>query len=144
MIEAKNSPLFKEFVESLKEDEGFVATPYRDSTDHLTIGYGTNLQEGISKRQAEALLNVHIEDLIDELAQLPHIEKLNDARYFVILNMAYNMGVPRLRKFRKMWEAIAEQDWENASFEMLDSLWAQQVSRRANYLAEIMKEGEWL
>jgi lysozyme len=59
------------------------------------------------------------------------------------MDMAFNMGVPRLCKFKNMWNAIYEQNYEAASREMMDSRWARQVGRRAVILSDAMKSGEF-
>jgi lysozyme len=51
----------------------------------------------------------------------------------------FNMGYSRLKKFRKMRSAITNRDWNEASVQMADSLWARQVPNRANRLIERMK-----
>ena len=143
MIDIKNVSLFDSFLQRLMKHEGFEPKVYTDSTGYLTIGYGTNLEEGISKEQAQAMLEIHIKAIVKEVMAIPYADRLDEARFYVILDMAYNMGVPRLRKFKKMWEAIGEKDWENASYEMLDSLWARQVGNRATELSQVMKSGMW-
>ena len=55
--------------------------------------------------------------------------------------MGFNIGIYGLKKFQKMWQAILKEDWEQASKEMLDSLWAKQVGKRAIRLAEKMHKG---
>jgi lysozyme len=57
--------------------------------------------------------------------------------------MAFNMGVPRLCKFLKMWNAIHEGRFDIAAMEMMDSRWARQVGRRAVKLSDAMKAGEF-
>ena len=59
----------------------------------------------------------------------------------VLLDMAFNMGVPRLGKFKKMWAAIEDGDMNEASKQALDSRWADQVGRRAESLAERLISG---
>ena len=59
------------------------------------------------------------------------------------MDMAFNMGVPRLCKFKNMWAAVEAGDFDTASIEMLDSRWARQVKSRATKLAEAMKTGEF-
>ena len=49
--------------------------------------------------------------------------------------MCFNMGAPRLSKFKKFISAIDNHNWEIASKEMLDSKWATQVGERANRLS---------
>jgi len=60
----------------------------------------------------------------------------------VLLDMAFNLGVPRLRKFKNMWAGIQEGDYIRAGDEMMDSRWDNQVGARAVRLCKMMKEGE--
>ena len=48
--------------------------------------------------------------------------------------MMFNMGRPRLSKFKKMNEAIAQKDWKGAAVEGRDSRWYRQVTQRAERL----------
>ena len=54
--------------------------------------------------------------------------------------MCFNMGSPRVSKFKKMLGALKVQDYQTASKEMLDSKWANQVPNRARRLSEIMEK----
>ena len=53
--------------------------------------------------------------------------------------MAFNMGLPRLKKFKKMLTAINMKDYVKASEEGLDSRWAKQVYNRAHRLMDRMR-----
>ena len=44
----------------LKTEEGFRATKYTDSRGHTTIGYGFDVDAGISQFAAAALLNAQV------------------------------------------------------------------------------------
>ena len=80
----------------------------------------------------------------DELCRVqPVVNDLDAVRQLILMDMAFNMGVPRLCKFKKMWAAIHEQRFDIASIEMLDSRWAKQVGRRAIKLSDAMKNGEF-
>jgi lysozyme len=70
--------------------------------------------------------------------------ELDEIRQRVIIDMAFNMGVPRLNKFKKMWKAIEEENFEEAKIQMLDSRWASQVGNRAVRLSNAMETGEWV
>jgi lysozyme len=61
-----------------------------------------------------------------------------------LVDMGFNLGIPRLMKFKKMWEAIERQDFEWAAAEMLNSRWAKQVGKRADNLSKTMEHGEWV
>ena len=57
--------------------------------------------------------------------------------------MCFNMGLSRLMTFKKMLLALEKGLYQIAADEMLDSKWAKQVSRRAEFLAQIMRTGIW-
>ena len=67
------------------------------------------------------------------------ISKMDKIRQGVIVELCFNMGLGRLKGFKKMLAACERGDYETASVEMLDSLWARQVGQRAKTLANIMK-----
>lgn len=128
----------------LRRYEGFSRLPYKCPTGHLTIGYGHNLENGISAAAAEFILQ---EDLARAERAVkdafPWWWKLDDARQFVLVDMAFNMGLAGLRGFKKMLAAVESGDYKRASKEMLDSKWAFQVKGRAVELAKIMETGLW-
>ena len=130
-------------IEQLVDHEGLELHPYEDSLGILTIGVGRNLEErGISEDEAFYLLSNDIEVIWDELIkQHPIVEDLDDQRQMILLDMAFNMGVLRLGKFKKMWAAIEDGDMNEASKQALDSRWADQVGRRAERLAERLISG---
>ena len=140
--------------DQVKQDEGFSAVPYDDATGQplkvgdvlkgtLTIGWGTNLSEGISLSVAADLLDQRLEARFAELTRgYPFVLTLAWTRQIVLGNMAYNMGIPRLAGFRRMWAALRSGDYDQAAVEMLESQWAQQVGSRATRLADVMRSGE--
>lgn len=154
------------FLDKLIEHEGLVLTVYKDSLGIDTIGIGRNLKDrgisreeldyldipnmevvyehGISEADARYLALNDIAIVENELCRVHTcVEDLDSVRQLILMDMAFNMGVPRLCKFRKMWNAIHEQNFEAASLEMMDSKWARQVGRRAAILSNAMKSGEF-
>jgi len=134
----------KEAIEMLKRHEGLRLKPYRCSENVLTIGYGHNLEQGITQEQADALFFFDVADAISDLDEFFPIFKkeLDKKRYWVLVNMVFNLGISRFAKFKNMIQALKEKDYNKAADEMLDSLWAKQVGNRAIELSEIMREGE--
>jgi GH24 family phage-related lysozyme (muramidase) len=53
--------------------------------------------------------------------------------------MCFNIGINRMKKFVRMWDALKAKDYQAASDEMLQSLWRSQVGKRAVALAAIMR-----
>ena len=129
--------------DDLIRHEGFRRKPYRDTVGKLTIGVGRNLDDlGISEDEALFLLNNDITRVRTELVYaFRWFPKLNDVRRDVITNMAFNLGVPRLKRFKNMIRNIENADWVGAADEMLDSKWARQVGRRAKELSARMRMG---
>lgn len=127
-------------------DEGFRSKPYLCTENKLTIGIGRNIEDvGITKDEALYMLKNDIKRVVRDIlaTRLCEFEKLSPARYAVLINMGFNMGVPKLKKFKRMWDAINNQDWNQAAYEMIDSKWATQVGDRAVRLSNQMRSGEW-
>jgi|SRR3990167_11494542 len=128
--------------ESLRIHEGLKLKPYTDTEGHLTIGFGHNLDNGITIKQAYALLADDIDTAKKELDRyLPGWMGHDDARQNVLIEMVFNMGMPRLSGFKKMLAALDSRDYAQAAKEMEDSKWAKQVGARAQTLAKQMREG---
>jgi len=131
--------------EAVQNDEGLRLLPYTDTVGKITIGYGRNLTDvGITKGEALQLLENDLTNAIAELTRAhPVVATLSTVRQIVLFNMAFNMGVPRLNQFRKMWAAIERGDFQAAASEMLDSKWATQVGLRATRLAAELEDGDF-
>lgn len=127
----------------LIRDEGVKLKPYRDTVGKLTIGVGRNLDDvGISEAEAANLLDGDIERTARALDKaLPWWRNLDDVRQRVVLNMAFNMGINSLRRFKNTLAAIQAGKYEDAATGMLASKWAQQVGQRAQRLASMMRKG---
>jgi len=154
------------FIEELIKHEGLKLQVYKYTLGIDTIGIGRNLEDrGISKEELDALDIPTIDHIYEygiteadavylatndvqiveeELLQAhPCVDRLDSVRQLILMDMAFNMGVPRLCKFKKMWNAIHEEDYQTAAKEMLDSRWANQVKGRATKLANAMHNGEF-
>lgn len=136
--------------------EGLRLSAYLDSKKILTIGYGHNCQarpvkgvakvgDSISQAQAERLLDEDLARAIwDVRRNLPWAEGMNAPRQAVLVDMAFNLGLPGLLGFKRALAAAMRGDWPEAKSEMLRSDWAGQVGVRAIRLAEQMEKGEWV
>ena len=132
-------------VESIKRHEGFRDRIYLDSLGKPTCGYGHHLWVGsrVPIEASEAFFKQDLADAISDYARiLPSLRKrLNPVRARIVVEMIFNMNLAKVQQFRRMWEAIQDGDYEEASRQMMDSMWAQQVGYRAEELSEIMKNG---
>lgn len=134
--------------DQIKKDEGCVLYAYDDHLGYSTIGYGRLIDRrkggGISQDEAEYLLNNDIDRVLDELSwKLSWYDTLDDARQAVLLNMAFQLGVAGLLKFKNTLAYIEAGDYENAAANMLKSKWATQTPARAKRMADQMRTGQW-
>ena len=111
----------------------------------LSIGPGINLDEGLSATILHSIFQDKFEHAKQDLNRVfPWAaSRLNDARYTVLLDLVYNMGIGRLQGFKNTMAAIKAEDWQRAHDELLDSKYATQVGERAKRNARQLLTGEW-
>ena len=133
----------RELEQQLIAHEGISLKPYLCPAGKLTIGVGRNLDaNGISS--AEAMLMLRGDILVARLSLekvLPGFLALSPPRRRVLIDMCFNLGLPRLLGFKKMLAAVLAKDFNRAADEMLASAWSTQVGQRAQTLATMMREG---
>ena len=152
-------------MEKLIAHEGLRLQVYEDSLGIATIGIGRNLEDrgitpeelewmdipnmaivhtmGITEADAMYLAQNDVQIVEEELLRAhPCVDRLDAVRQLVLVDMAFNLGVPRLCNFKKMWAAVEAEDFPTAAKEMLDSRWANQVKSRSTKLAHAMHTGE--
>lgn len=130
-------------IAEIERDEGRRSYAYRDTTGHLTIGVGRNLDDvGLHDDEIDLMLRNDIRAVSDSLDKyLPWWRSLDEVRQRVLANMCFNLGPLRLVRFQKMLAACRAGDYADAANEMRASLWAAQVGQRAARLAAMMESG---
>lgn len=123
--------------------EGVRLKAYRDQKGKLTIGIGRNIDDvGISEAEAYMMLDNDILKCKKAITEnLLWATQLDDARYGVLLEMVYQMGIGGVLKFKETLKAMQNQDYTLAAAQMMGSLWAKQTPERAKELAKIMATG---
>ena len=136
--------------ETLKVDEGVKNEIYLDHLGLPTCGIGHLITEDDPEHGLE--VGTHIDDervneLFDQDVQVTldecrllyeNFDDLPEEAQQIIANMMFNMGRPRLSKFKKMKEAVDNRDWIEAGNQMMDSRWYKQVTTRADRLVTRM------
>lgn len=128
-----------------KDFEGFRIKPYKCTAGKLTIGYGRNLDDvGISLDEAEYMFNNDFNQAYTDILRLlkakeVDVNTLSDCRLFVLTDMMFNLGYLKLSLFKKLFQALKNQDYVAASNEMKVSSWYKQVGNRAKKLCDMMK-----
>jgi len=130
----------------LRRDEGEVLHAYKDSEGYLTLGVGRLIDKrrggGISLAESAVLLGNDMDAVEAELdLKLPWWRTLDAVRQRVLMNMAFNLGVPGLLKFHSTLKSVRESRWEAAAAGMESSLWRRQVGARAHRLEAMMRTG---
>ena len=130
-------------MEELIKDEGYKYEIYLDHLGYPTFGLGhlvleTDEEHGqpvgtpVSEERIKECLSHDIDVVCSELDMKdPWWRNLSDNKQRVMANMCFNLGHPRLSKFKKFLGAMQISDWETAAVEMMDSKWAGQVGNRA-------------
>ena len=104
---------------------------------------------GITEEGAHHLLLDDINDAKNICIQLVTWqiwEELNKPRQEVLINLAFNLGEPRLSEFVKMLAAIDALDYEKAAEELLDSEAARskELKQRYQRLAITLRTGQYV
>ena len=132
--------------EQLKVDEGVKYEIYKDHLGYPTFGIGHLITEDdpehgteISEDRVNEIFESDVAKFVSEAKILfPDLDELPDVAQQVIVNMAFNMGRPRLSKFKNFIAGVNDRDWTRAAEEMMDSRWADQVGARATRLRNLI------
>ena len=134
--------------EQLKIDEGVKYEIYNDHLGYATFGIGHLITEKdpehgkpvgteISEERVNEVFDQDVELFVNESKKIfPDFDDKPEEVKQVVVNMCFNLGEPRLSKFKKFIAAINDKDWDEAAHQMMDSKWADQVGERAKRLAK--------
>lgn len=142
----------------LMRHEGVKLKPYKDSLGFWTIGVGycyekrgmplalltEVLSGGFTQETALKLMREEIAQCRTQLSEWlgDTWGRLGSVRQDVLVNMCYNLGIGRLKGFKKFRQALDEGQWQQAAAEMRSSRWAAQVKGRAVELSAMMASGK--
>jgi GH24 family phage-related lysozyme (muramidase) len=137
--------------EEIKYDEGSVNEIYLDHLGLPTFGighlvtewdeeYGWEVGTPVSEDRCNECFDTDIQIVLSDCDRLyPDFNELPEEVQRIIANMMFNMGRPRLSKFKGMKRGVDARDWNAAADEMVDSKWYRQVTKRADRLVERMR-----
>jgi len=140
-----------ELRQEIQNDEGRVNSVYLDHLNLATVGIGHLIKESdpeyglpigtvVDDERINELFDQDIKVTLSECEQLyGNFNDLPEEVQKILANMMFNLGRPRLSKFRKLCKAVADRDWQECAVQMEDSRWHKQVTNRANRLISRMK-----
>ena len=135
----------------LEVDEGVKYEIYNDHLGYPTFGIGhlvrdTDPEAGaavgtpVTEDRVIEAFNEDVETVLSDCAILyDDFDDLPEEAQLIIANMMFNLGRPRLSKFKGMKAGVDARDWKKAADEMVDSAWYRQVPNRAGRLVSRMK-----
>ena len=133
--------MISKLIEDIKreEDAGFKTggMPYKDHLGYDTIGYGTLLP--LTEKECEILLKHRLTQFVGQVKSSLYYLDIREEAWFILYEMAYQIGLGGLLKFKNMIKCLEEKDYIGASEEMVSSKWAKQTPNRANRLSNRMK-----
>jgi lysozyme len=140
-------------IERLKKqviaNEGVRKTAYKDTLNNWTIGVGHLirlpdeeylLDKELTDLEVDQIFVTDLNQAIDDARKFIDADSIPDEAFEVVVDMAFNLGLPKLLKFKNFQQALKDKDFVKASEEMLDSRWAKQLPNRSKRLAEIMRD----
>ncbi len=137
--------------EELERDEGVKYEIYLDHLGYPTFGighliksddleYGSEVGSSVSKDRVIDAFNTDVETVVFDCQRLyENFKSLPEEVQRIIANMMFNLGYPRLSKFKGMKAGVDNEDWNRAADEMIDSKWYKQVPNRAQRLVDRMR-----
>jgi lysozyme len=135
----------------LELDEGVKYEIYNDHLGYATFGighlvidsdpeYGQEIGTAVTEDRVIEAFNSDVQIVLADCEQLYYgFNVLPEEVQLIIANMMFNMGRPRLSKFKGMKAGVDAQDWNKAADEMIDSAWYRQVPNRAGRLVKRMR-----
>jgi len=135
----------------LELDEGVKYEIYNDHLGYATFGVGHLVLESDPEHGSELGTSISVSRVIEAFEQdcenvlrdcnilYENFEDLPEEVKQIVANMMFNMGRPRLSKFKGMKRGVDAKDWNAAADEMVDSSWYRQVTNRAERLVERMR-----
>ena len=140
-----------ELRQELEYDEGVEYKIYHDHLGYPTFGIGHLVTQSdpefslplgapVSEERVAECFNQDIETTISECKILfDNFDELPEEVQRICANMMFNMGRPRLSKFKKFCAAVDESNWAEAAVQMADSKWHNvDVPTRAQRLVKRM------
>jgi len=121
----------------IEADEGCKYETYHCSEGHLTGGIGHLITEWDEEIYAGPIGTSISEEQVQEW-----FESLPEDIQHVLINMAFQLGGPRLRKFKLMIAAVEVEDYREMALQMEDSRWFKQTQNRAQRLIDrVVQQG---
>ena len=139
-------------IDRIKRDiilsEGIRHTAYKDTLNNWTIGVGHLIKipdeeylidKELTSLEVDQIFTTDLNQAIDDARKFVDANDIHEEAFEIVIDMAFNLGLPKLMRFQKFRQALMAKQYKIASMEMLDSLWAKQLPNRSKRLAKRMR-----
>ena len=137
----------EELKEHIKYEEGIKYEIYNDSLGYKTFGVGhlvrasdpeNNMEVGteVSKERVDECFDADLQTAINDAETFCEDMQVDENIKECVTHMVFQLGLPRLNKFKNFKQALLDGDIKTAQDEMKDSLWYRQTTNRAERLIE--------
>lgn len=128
--------------------EGEKSFVYPDSLGYWTIGIGRLVDKrkggGLSQDEMIYLLQNDIAKARNELLPYSWFNNLDTVRQEVLIELCFNIGLGGILEFKNTLALIEAKEYEKASQNLLESLWAKQVGPiRSQNMAKRLATGSY-
>jgi len=132
---------------SIKREEGYRDTIYKDSLGFKTLGYGHLVKpnetfiEGkrYDRKVIERIFQYDFAISLSDCKKLTKGMDLPDEAMEVVCELAYQLGINKLKKFVKFFGFLKQKKYVDAGFELENSLLYRQCPERTGRHAERIK-----
>ena len=133
--------------DSIKREEGFRNTIYKDSLGFKTLGYGHLVKpnetfiEGkrYNRKVIERIFQYDFSIAQSDGKKLTKGMDLPDEAMEVVCELAYQLGINKLKKFVLFFNCLKQKKYVDAGFELENSLLYRQCPERTGRHAERIK-----
>ena len=144
-------------------DEGYRDMAYLDTTGHVTVGIGFNMDSPnaretwadagihdnfdlvynrtipITLDEAWALLNTCIDNCKTDLLSILHdFDSYPENIKMALINLCFNLGLPKLTGFTTFLGRIRLGNYAGAALDLSMTLWAMQLPERAKRVCQLI------
>ena len=133
---------------SIKENEGVRNSAYKDHLGNWTTGVGHLIrlpyedyliEKQLTDIEVDQIFITDLNQAIDDARKFIDADTIDELAFEIVIDMAFNLGLPKLSQFKNFQQALKDKDYKRASMEMLDSKWAKQLPNRSEKLAKLME-----
>lgn len=139
-------------IDRIKRDiilsEGIRHTAYKDTLNNWSTGIGHLIKipdeeylidKELTSLEVDQIFTTDLNQAIDDARKFVDANYIHEEAFEIVVDMAFNLGLPKLMKFQKFRQALLAKQYKISSMEMLDSLWARQLPNRSKRLAKRMR-----